>query len=185
MRRARILRADHRRRRCKPVQVGCTATGTCTCEALVPCVRSSSMHTMGRDCVLVVQNELCFVSYSSSTVTRFGGLCRPLRRLRSEERQRRARREILHTSPDSGKPAGKILTSCHRPPPPLTTEPGHENGCSNARRRSSRVGRAGKLRCGCTDLPTTPWPRPARLHVGRAARQLVEGGRQRLGESPQ
>ena len=85
MRRARVLRADHRRRRCKPVQVGCTATGTCTCEALVPCVRSSSMHTMGRDCVLVVQNELCFVSYSSSTVTRFGGVCRLRRLARREE----------------------------------------------------------------------------------------------------
>ena len=66
MRRARILRADHRRRRCKPVQVAVLLLELAY-EALLSCVRSSSMHTMGRDCVLVVQNELCFVSYSSST----------------------------------------------------------------------------------------------------------------------
>ena len=32
------------------------------------------------------------------------------------------------SSPDSGKPADEIFSSCHPPPPPACTKPGHPNG---------------------------------------------------------
>ena len=60
------------------------------------------------------------------------------------------------TSPDSGKPADEFFSSCHPPPPPLTTEPRHQTG---AQMRGGDRAALGELVSCAAAAPTFPRPR--------------------------